>query len=87
MTLRPGLLALADDKVMHAKSFEGLDDTLRVLVDACAGLPVEAENLLLEFQRDLEKGHRCAQHLAGGSARLFRAPRACRHQPARLHAA
>ncbi|MDB5802562.1 MAG: NdvB [Rhodocyclales bacterium] len=55
MTLRPGLLALADAPILHGKSYEGLDDTLRVLVDACAGLPVEAQSLLLEFQRDLEK--------------------------------
>ena len=37
LTLRPGLLALADDKVLRAQLFDGLNDTLRILVDAAHG--------------------------------------------------
>ncbi|HEX5127530.1 MAG TPA: cyclic beta 1-2 glucan synthetase, partial [Rhodocyclaceae bacterium] len=54
LTLRPGLLALADDKVMDARLFEGLHDTLRILIDVGAKLPLAALGLLLQFQRDLE---------------------------------
>ncbi len=81
MTLRPGLLALADDKVMHPKSFEGLDDTLRVLVDACAGLPSDAQGLLLEFQRDLEK---VTTFLTATHIRLYCFPERLAHVAARL---
>ena len=36
LTLRPGLLALPDHKILGARLFDGLFDTLRVLVDAAA---------------------------------------------------
>ena len=38
LTLRQGLLALPDQKIVHARLFGGLSDTLRILVDA-----IEAE--------------------------------------------
>ena len=34
LALRQGLLALPDHKIVHARSFDGLSDTLQVLVDA-----------------------------------------------------
>ena len=34
LTLRPGLLALADHKMLGPRLFEGLSDTLRILLDA-----------------------------------------------------
>ena len=34
LTLRPGLLALPDHKILGARLFDGLSDTLRILVDA-----------------------------------------------------
>ncbi len=37
MTLRPGLAALADEPVVHARWFAGLGDTLQALVDARGG--------------------------------------------------
>ena len=38
LTLRQGLLALPDDKILGARLFDGLSDTLRVLVDAAGGV-------------------------------------------------
>jgi hypothetical protein len=37
MTLRPGLVALADDPIVTARVFEGLADTLRCVTDALRG--------------------------------------------------
>ena len=37
LTLRPGLLALPDQKILGARLFDGLSDTLRILVDAAGG--------------------------------------------------
>ena len=34
LTLRPGLLALPDHRILEARWFDGLSDTLRILVDA-----------------------------------------------------
>ena len=49
MTLRPGLLALADDRIMDQRWFEGLGDTLRALADAwrtaCRAARSPAEDL------------------------------------------
>ena len=41
LTLRPGLLALPDHKILGTRLFEGLSDTLRILVDAAAVLRQE----------------------------------------------
>ena len=51
LTLRPGLLALVDARVMGSQWFEGLSDALRALKDAVAG---ETSAPLDRLQRDLE---------------------------------
>ncbi len=51
MTLRPGLAALADDRIVNARWFEGLSDTLRTLVDAVDG---PAPTPIARLQRDVE---------------------------------
>jgi cellobiose phosphorylase len=50
LTLRPGLLALPDDQILEARWFDGLGDTLRILVDA-AGEAAPAQ--LAQMQKDL----------------------------------
>jgi cyclic beta-1,2-glucan synthetase len=50
LTLRAGLLALPDDWILGARWFEGLDDTLRILVDAAGeAAPVQ----LSQIQKEL----------------------------------
>jgi cyclic beta-1,2-glucan synthetase len=51
LTLRPGLLALPDHKILAARFFDGLGDTLRILVDV-AGEPASVQ--LVHLQKDLE---------------------------------
>ena len=51
LTLRPGLLALADDRILGARLFDGLSDTLRILVDAADGA---AAGQAAEFRNELE---------------------------------
>ena len=51
LTLRPGLLALPDQKILGARLFEGLSDTLRILVDVAGGA---APAQLAQLQKDLE---------------------------------
>jgi cyclic beta-1,2-glucan synthetase len=50
LTLRPGLLALPDHKILGARVFDGLSDTLRILVDV-AGESAPAQ--LVQLQEDL----------------------------------
>ncbi|MHB1942876.1 MAG: glucoamylase family protein, partial [Acidiferrobacteraceae bacterium] len=50
LTLRPGLLALADDAILGARCFEGLRDTLMILVEAEQGA---APPLLAQLKKDL----------------------------------
>jgi cellobiose phosphorylase len=72
LTLRPGLLALCDDDILGARLFEGLRDTMTVLVDS-----IEDVNLLPvgQLQKDLEsvcgrgpatleQARRCLEQLA-----------------------
>jgi hypothetical protein len=64
LTLRQGLLALPDHKILHARSFEGLSDTLQILVDAIenaepAGGSTERSRrsraeVLVQLRKDLE---------------------------------
>ncbi len=54
MTLRPGLLALVDERILVLQSFEGLSDTLHALTDAIGGA---APAPLLRLQRDLETAY------------------------------
>ncbi len=51
LTLRPGLLALPDQKILGTRFFDGLSDTLRVLEDA-VGETAPAQ--LAQFQQQLE---------------------------------
>ena len=51
LTLRPGLLALPDQKILGARFFDGLNDTLNVLMDTMEG-SVPAK--FVELQNDLE---------------------------------
>jgi cellobiose phosphorylase len=51
LTLGPGLLALSDHQILGARVFDGLGDTLKVLVDAAKGSSLV---LLAQFQKDLE---------------------------------
>ena len=51
LTLRPGLLALPDQKILELRFFDGLSDTLRVLEDAVEGT---APAQLAQFQKQLE---------------------------------
>ena len=51
LTLRPGLLALPEHKILGSRLFEGLSDALRILLDA-AGEAVSPQ--LAQFQKDLE---------------------------------
>ena len=54
MTLRPGLLALVDDRILDTRCFEGLGDTLRTLSDAVGGSSLAP---LVRLQRDLEAAY------------------------------
>ena len=66
LTLRPGLLALPDHKILEARLFEGIGDTLRILVDAAEGA---APAGLAGLQRDLESAaHSQATTLADCAA-------------------
>ena len=48
LTLRPGLLALADQKILGPRLFEGFGDTLRVLADIAAATPETANSIHLD---------------------------------------
>ena len=50
LTLRPGLLALADDKILGARLFAGLSDTLEGLQEAARGT---AAAQLAQLQNEL----------------------------------
>ncbi len=55
LTLRPGLLAVADDKILGTRVFEGLSDTLRIVTEAAAATPgAFAPARLAQLQQDLE---------------------------------
>jgi len=41
LTLRAGLLALPDQKILGPQLFEGLNDTLRIFLDSAEGIPPE----------------------------------------------
>ena len=56
LTLRPGLLALADQKILGARLFDGLGDTVRVLADAANGA---AQAQLARLKLDMESAHKC----------------------------
>ncbi|MEP7154563.1 MAG: glucoamylase family protein [Betaproteobacteria bacterium] len=53
LTLRPGLLALPDQKIIGPRIFDGLLDTMYVLADAAIEQPV-ARMAIARFQKELE---------------------------------
>jgi cyclic beta-1,2-glucan synthetase len=76
LTLRQGLLALPDCKIIGARLFDGCKDTLRILVDAVGGT-VPAH--LAQLQNDLEslsppatlaEAHQCLGRLAASAANV-----------------
>ena len=54
LTLRPGLLALPDHKIMGSRLFDGLCDTLRILIDAAGDA---ASPRLAELQKDMKTAY------------------------------
>ena len=50
LTLRAGLLALPDQQILGARWFDGLSDTLRIIVDTAAGAALAP---LAQLQKDL----------------------------------
>ena len=58
LTLRPGLLALPDQKILGARLFTGLSDTLMILADAGAAIPgITAPAPLAHLQKELESAY------------------------------
>ncbi len=54
LTFRPGLLGLVDHKILGARLFEGLSDTLEIIVDAAAATEKESASVqLARLQQDL----------------------------------
>jgi cyclic beta-1,2-glucan synthetase len=95
LTLRVGLLALPDDPILPRRVFEGLADTLGVLM-RIAGGDVPAQQA--ELRRELDSGHRSRSDdtrgrvrrrldrlvvLAASSQRPVAAPRSRRRRPRR----
>ncbi len=59
LTLRSGLLGLTDHKIVGTRLFEGLSDTLGIVVDAAAATPEKyAPAQLAQIQQDLESATR-----------------------------
>ena len=59
LTLRPGLLGLADRKIFEQRFFEGIIDTLRVVTEvASAGPEIYARARLTQIQQDLDSATR-----------------------------
>ena len=76
LTLRPGLLELPDHRILAPQFFDGLDDTLRILVDAAgeaapgelAGLRRDLENALSFRPTTLAAARQCLGRLAKSAA-------------------
>ena len=59
LTLRPGLLGLADHKILGKRLFEGLSDTFRIVADVAAAIPEEYDPAeLAQIHQDLESAIR-----------------------------
>jgi cellobiose phosphorylase len=59
LTLQPGLLELADHKILEARFFEGLRDTLRIFIDAAVAVPkVYNSAQFAQLHQDLESATR-----------------------------
>jgi len=74
LTLRPGLLGLVDHKILGTRLFEGLSDTLGIVIDAAAAAPgLYPPAQLTQLQRDLESAAGSqADTLAAAQERLER---------------
>jgi cyclic beta-1,2-glucan glucanotransferase len=77
MTLRPGLLALGDDRIVDARWFEGLGDTLDALVEAVGrrDAPLVRLREILERARaappaTLAQARLCIERLEAGAAQV-----------------
>jgi cellobiose phosphorylase len=78
LTLRPGLLALADAPILGARVFEGLSDALGILVDAVgearpaalARLQRELEAAVASRPTTLAAARWCLDRLAAGAAEV-----------------
>jgi cellobiose phosphorylase len=81
LTLRPGLLALPDQKILGARWLDGLSDTLRVLMDITGGARGTAQVQLAQLQKDLASAsdsrpttlaatRRCLDRLAASAAKV-----------------
>ena len=93
LTLRPGLLGLADHKILGTRLFEGLSDTLRIVIDAAAAAPeAYAPAQLAQLQQDLESATRsqpttlvasrlCLDQLAASAAAVVAGVEALRCRP------
>ena len=53
LTLRPGLLALPDQQILGARCFDGLGDTLGILVDVAAGVAGATPARLAQLEKEL----------------------------------
>jgi cellobiose phosphorylase len=58
LTLRPGLLELPDRKILEARTFESLRDTLEILADALKSFPKAAVDPLARLRLDLNTAPR-----------------------------
>jgi cellobiose phosphorylase len=80
LTLRPGLLALPDQKILGARLFDGLSDTLRILVDAAGGAtPAQVAQLQEDLASasdyrptTLTAARRCLDRLAASAEDVIR---------------
>ncbi len=63
LTLKPGLLELQDRKILEARTFESLRDTLEILADALKSLPKAAVDPLASLRLDLNAALRSAEPL------------------------
>ena len=54
LTLRPGLLALVDQPILGARTFEGLSDTMAIVMDMAAERSTPA---LIQLRRDIESAY------------------------------
>ncbi len=66
LTLRPGLLALIDCKIVSPRLFEGLSDTAGVLVESVAGA---VPATLIQLQREVESAYDCRPNTISATQR------------------
>ncbi|MGC2063103.1 MAG: glucoamylase family protein [Thermodesulfovibrionales bacterium] len=84
LTLRAGLLALPDHKILGAQVFDGLNDTFRILMDSAGGISPKksVHSRVAELRKDLESAcstlpetleaaRRCLDQLAASAAEVL----------------